>query len=410
MARVDFFYWKDKNKFCICKGQEKCDKFFYIDLNDLTVHGFSGREVKKIPAGYTFALRSERYYGENCFYRNFEDLLAKTFYRFLLHIFEQKQAEQYAPVFPNLERVIMALYPQGFYFHHEYSWVGNLKRFQEEIDKNNVTFGEVIEQLKETSKNWGEWDKHEVDGKIGVSMYDVYAIAKTISDTKRYGKYKDLFSEYDREFIVNLITELENRELWDKYEKTVIEWLNHPQVVSCFKLGLLRSFDFERQLVRAISHANMMERKIEKGVPFFQWHVIERDFEAIQDELKQKTLTRTQRDDFAFEDDNFIAIVPKTMEEFTNEGAEMGNCIGSAWMGSSYGNYPEEGRMSRGAVFVRRKNDPTKAFVDCDFYLETGEIDQFYGKGNYRVCQDNDLLIFKKALQEHLFAIIKATE
>ena len=139
---------------------------------------------------------------------------------------------------------------------------------------------------------------------------------------------------------------------------------------------------------------HMMDKPMEKSDFYRQYINAKRTYEANKNAMLDKGIRKNQlaRPALAFEDDIFEVIIPTTNAELVTEGENQHNCVGG------YGQRIAEG--NRYVVFIRRKADPTKAYITCDIYTD-GTINQYLTKYNYGASAD-DAKAFKRAYQEHL--------
>lgn len=172
--------------------------------------------------------------------------------------------------------------------------------------------------------------------------------------------------------------------------------------IQCFAYFLSRGawdfFDsrsYMRDHLRELwNWCNMLDKPMEKSDFYRQYINTKRTYEQRKNELLDTGIRKTQlaRKALAFEDDTFKVIIPTTNAELVAEGENQHNCVGG------YGERVAEGR--RYVVFIRRKSDPTKAYITCDIYTD-GTICQYLTKYNYGV-HDADAVAFKTAYQNHL--------
>lgn len=154
-----------------------------------------------------------------------------------------------------------------------------------------------------------------------------------------------------------------------------------------------------RRAVDVVTKCKEMEIKPQKTCIIGYYEAIKADYEAKKDEIKSRVFAASQNSEWAFENDEFVAIVPKLISDLVKEGAALNNCLGGYWL-RGYGN--NENHFARGVVFVRRKSSPNKSFVACDFRKDTMEIDQYYTTNNRTVEHDAAAMRFKRELQNHL--------
>jgi hypothetical protein len=172
--------------------------------------------------------------------------------------------------------------------------------------------------------------------------------------------------------------------------------------IQCFAYFLSRgawdffdSHGYMRDHLRDLwSWCNMMDKPMEKSDFYRQYINTKRIYEQRKNELLDAGIRKNQlaRKALAFEDDTFEIIIPTTNAELVAEGEKQHNCVGG------YGQRVAEG--NRYVVFIRRKSDPTKAYITCDIYTD-GTINQYLTKYNYGVSAD-DARAFYRAYQQHL--------
>lgn len=116
-----------------------------------------------------------------------------------------------------------------------------------------------------------------------------------------------------------------------------------------------------------------------------------------------------QSDTLSYANDNYIAIVPKTVEEFVQEGTAQHNCVGG------YIDLVTE--KSKNVVFIRRKEEPDTSFVTCDISLPINNINQFLLAYNTDITESSlseeekkALLNFKEEYQYYLWNLRQEEE
>lgn len=100
-----------------------------------------------------------------------------------------------------------------------------------------------------------------------------------------------------------------------------------------------------------------------------------------------------KRPALAYENDEFIVVIPQTRDDFLAEANAQQNCVYSYYLQKVIENRTY-------VVFVRRKSDPKKSFVTCEV-SKNGNIQQYLGYGNAYVT-DDAAKNFKKDYQAHL--------
>lgn len=249
------------------------------------------------------------------------------------------------------------------------------------------------------------------------SVYELSNAMPNIADIQ----FKDL-AKYLKENEGQSITDYLSTRLFDIWcvkmglradehlTQPMIEWLYknmkdsryHKEDIQCFAYFLSRgAWDFfssrayMRDCLRDLwNWCNMMDKPMEKSDFYRQYINTKRAYEQRKNELLDTGIRKHQlaRPALAFENDIFEVIIPTTNAELITEGENQHNCVGG------YGQRVAEG--SRYVVFIRRKSDPTKAYITCDIYTD-GTICQYLTKYNYGV-HDTDAVAFKTAYQNHL--------
>lgn len=169
---------------------------------------------------------------------------------------------------------------------------------------------------------------------------------------------------------------------------------------------ITRSHDYYvlvQLIERIFSYAKKLNTKIPTKNVMHELARMMREWDKIKDQRCNETLTKYNSKSFAYENDKFIVIVPQTIEELIAEGNAQHNCVGEYWT-RHYGNDIENGIMSRGVVFIRRKDDISESYITCDFEIGTKYICQYLERYNCNVS-DTDALAFKKEYQQYLYTL-----
>ena len=186
--------------------------------------------------------------------------------------------------------------------------------------------------------------------------------------------------------------------LYDKYRNQSKEVLH--RIAYYLSRGVWEFFEDVRYSMQQyisdfIKYTTALEIPMEKGDFFRQYINAKRAYRINQDTLINKGIAINQQkrlEALSFENETFKVVIPMTKEELRTEGEVQHNCVGG------YGNRIAEG--SRNVVFIRRKSDPTQAYITCDICAD-GTINQYLTKYNYGVSAD-DAKAFKVAYQHHL--------
>lgn len=169
----------------------------------------------------------------------------------------------------------------------------------------------------------------------------------------------------------------------------------------CFSRGLYEFYADDGYSLR--SKVNIMlywlkelEWKLDKSDFFRQYINARRAYIAKKDEIANRKMAEYQeerRNALTFETDTHIVIIPTTIAELRDEGKAQGNCVGG--YGSAVGN------KERNVVFIRRKDNPNRAYITCDI-TRRGTINQYLAHHNSYV-KDREDLDFEALYQAHLY-------
>lgn len=123
---------------------------------------------------------------------------------------------------------------------------------------------------------------------------------------------------------------------------------------------------------------------------------IARDMEISDKNIQNYLLPLKHK--LAFEDDNFIVVVPMTKQEFLDEGESQNNCVARMYL-------PKVEHKDRIIVFIRKKEDVSKSYITCEIYPDSFKIGQYLTKCNSYVYDEN-ALNFREKYQEHLLSVL----
>lgn len=146
-------------------------------------------------------------------------------------------------------------------------------------------------------------------------------------------------------------------------------------------------FDYCDKLGEAPSKGDFMRLYVET----------KRKYELRKAEYDDKAIAKYQNsvaDKLAFEDDNFIVIIPTTADEIRNEGETQHNCVGRLYL-------PKVIDKTTHIVFIRQKNVPNASYITCEVD-NYGEVNQYLLAYNRWVNDNTPEAEFKKAYKEHL--------
>lgn len=123
----------------------------------------------------------------------------------------------------------------------------------------------------------------------------------------------------------------------------------------CKKMNLAYEKDFFRGYINATR--------------MYQVYKLHIDNEAIIDNYKNRN--------FCFEDENFVVVVPQTVEDFRDEAVQQDNCVYSCYMRDVVNH-------KTNVVFIRKKDNVEKSYITCEI-SNNGNIRQYLLAYNQRV-------------------------
>lgn len=131
----------------------------------------------------------------------------------------------------------------------------------------------------------------------------------------------------------------------------------------------------------------------EKGKTFCEYYVqIKKEYETKKDEILQNNL-KNCNNKLKFETNNYIIIIPTTIEEYKKEAVSQHNCV--------FNNYMEMvANKQTNVVFVRKKDNINQSYITCEVD-NNYNIKQFLLKYN-DICHNEEDLQFKKEYQNYL--------
>lgn len=182
---------------------------------------------------------------------------------------------------------------------------------------------------------------------------------------------------------------------------TVAKILLDDSVFDYYCIIQSRDYYVLTQLIEKIfSYVKKLNTKIPTKNVMHELARMIREWDKTKNQRCNETIAKYNSESFAYENDKFIVIVPQTIEELITEGNAQHNCVGEYWT-RAYGNDIENGTMSRGVVFIRRKDNISESYITCDFELSNKYICQYLGRYNNCIF-DDDALAFKKEYQQYL--------
>ncbi len=98
----------------------------------------------------------------------------------------------------------------------------------------------------------------------------------------------------------------------------------------------------------------------EKSKSFLETYArTKQEYEAFRQKQIAVNLVKYNTQNYAFEDENFIVIVPTTPEQFKDEADQQSNCVYRMYM-----QHVADGNTN--ITFIRRKSEITKSYVTCE--------------------------------------------
>lgn len=199
-------------------------------------------------------------------------------------------------------------------------------------------------------------------------------------------KNKNLYSNADRKRIDNIerivsydtyqwfIERLQNKELIETILKIMINSAKIFENINQIRnlIYLIDDYGIEHLSINATISENirMLEAIRDK----------ERNEKIIKQQMKIKEL------ETLFQSEKYCIIVPTTIEEFTDEGNQQNNCVGSYYHDS----------IARGEnliYFIRKKENKEKSFETCRFFVSCEYTTEHRAKNNSYACDETKALI-----------------
>lgn len=247
-------------------------------------------------------------------------------------------------------------------------------------------------------KTFSQWLKlaREYEQQYPQKQYTLQTLIHYEEDKKflQAENMQDIITYYGEDFAHNIYKDFQNK--WNKVSK----WLSDDNLYKAIKFFDCSSYSIKRIFTEMFKWSELLNIKLSNKKPIDQYLKLEKQFKLHQDEIANLTLKAHQNQAWVIEDDNFTIIVPTSMNELIYEGKHNHNCVGDYWT-YSYGNQLKRGTQKRGIIFIRKKDNPNKSFITCDFDLVSFDIRQYLSTCN-SVVQDKKALAFKKKLQKHL--------
>lgn len=237
---------------------------------------------------------------------------------------------------------------------HDYEPMSKMEMFIPYLDIIDTC--DITQVPKTLPKGYIKWIKENNTGINDTTLDQFFAEQKIkkmpnfISET--YNIIKEKYShgyildhflkmkEEDREIFCKIFKTSMNSFSWN-FSKDMEDFIYHiisasSSEYSCFPVEWKEYIDINRDFAHNEAIIREIKDKI-KSEKILSW---ENKFSAIE------TLSN----------DKYIIIVPKTMEEFTDEGKQQHNCVGNYY-------HDDMARNTQIIYFIRRKSNPDKSYI-----------------------------------------------
>ena len=350
MGRIE----KDKNFLNIwIDGKAKPYKY---DINTGKMYGLKGGVITSVPQGL-YSVVSQHYEQSNVLY-------------YLFRIMQWRQSDIMGLSADRKERLLLCDRLDSIGCPADYDTYSYLSLFANAISTNPNAFG-----------MFAEWFKANPNG----SMSDwVTANAKRIWCMSNHIEVNEHLTEQMVDW------------LYDRKDRFKAEWL--PTIAYWLPRYLWdfyhKSPDISR-IQSVFEWAEKLEVKIDHKCDFFRTYInLYREYTLRKQELDNKAIKAMadrHRTALAFENDDYVVIIPETADEIINEGKNQHNCVGS-YVGQVIKEFCN-------IVFVRKKSNPDKSYITVEI-SRNGHIQQYLREyNNYAESADHD---FRRLYQQHL--------
>lgn len=254
-----------------------------------------------------------------------------------------------------------------------------------QIDISQVNI--LVKHLGELAKIIQEKDTYEY------SLYD-YATDFSIQDfMKAYNlEYNNYFT---RENCKDLLAIQENL-----VKEQIDPTLYMPRLVYHYQRGLWvlrschRGYIANEMLVNMAKYAHALQMEIPKGDFMRAYAELYKNYIVNKEAIDNKALAEwNDLSNLAFETDELCVVIPKTVEEFKQEGDNQSNCVYTMYLQRVVENKTR-------VVFIRQKSNPTESYITCEVD-NNGNIRQYLAKYNFQP-QDENAIKFKTLYQDYL--------
>ena len=215
------------------------------------------------------------------------------------------------------------------------------------------------------------------------------------------------FSE-DTSKLLSLMITAKNMQPISKQDAHILGWYADHQLQLFFKDE--SSYMIEKYLTRYFQMCKDLDIPMTKKSNFMSsYNAIKREWELRKAEIDQAKLAKVyseHEEAFSYEDEKYIAVIPKTPDDFIAEGRQQGNCV-AGYVDKVMNNVSY-------VLFLRKKENPEQSYltVDVRIHERTNKpyIYQFLLSSNRYIsdCQDTaereDLIYLQKSFNDYLLA------
>lgn len=176
-----------------------------------------------------------------------------------------------------------------------------------------------------------------------------------------------------------------------------------PRLVYHYQRGLWalracnRGYVANEMLVSMVRYAHALQVEIPKGDFMRAYAELYKNYMVNKDAIDNKALAEwNDLPSLAFETDELCVVIPKTVEEFKQEGNSQSNCV--------YTMYLQKVVESKTrVVFIRQKSNPDESYITCEVD-KNGIIRQYLTRYNYEPQEENAIK-FKRLYQDYLNSV-----
>lgn len=159
-------------------------------------------------------------------------------------------------------------------------------------------------------------------------------------------------------------------------------------LITTIKNGEIPSICDMRDLIDGIVKYEIFDildgnRTLRYNIKLYQSVLESRKNEKLQKQLQKLNFIN------GLEFDDYIVVVPQTIEEKADEGKQQNNCVG----------YYYDSSIIRGEnliYFLRKKNKPNKSYMTCRYNIPTASTVEYRYKNNIDVYNETEIEILKK--------------